>query len=71
MEQQLQVEQEGTDVETAEDALTRHIQIQDQLRKAPQNTVREGNELLLRLEQVSSFDGTSYHTVASTYNVYH
>lgn len=66
VEQQLQVEQGGTDVETAEDALTRHIQIQDQLRKAPQNTVREGNELLLRLEQVSSFAGTSYHSVAST-----
>ena len=54
MEQQLHGEQEeeGGDVETAEDALTRHIQIQDQLRKAPQSTVREGNELLRRLEQV-------------------
>ena len=52
VEQQLRVEQEGGDVETAEDALTRHLQIQDQLRKAPQNTVREGNELLRRLEQV-------------------
>ena len=55
VEQQLRVDQEGEeDVETAEDALTRHLQIQDQLRKAPQNTVREGNELLRRLEQVSS-----------------
>ena len=52
VEQQLNVEQEGGDVETAEDALTRHLQIHDQLRKAPQNTVREGNELLRRLEQV-------------------
>ena len=53
VEQQLHAEQKGEDVETAEDALTRHIQIQEQLRKAPQNTVREGNELLARLEQVS------------------
>ena len=45
-------EQEGKDVETAEDALTRHVQMHDQLRKAPQNTVREGNELLRTLEQV-------------------
>ena len=44
--------EEGRDVETAEDALTRHVQIQDQLRKAPQSTIREGNELLRRLEQV-------------------
>ena len=44
---------EGGDVETAEDTLTRHDQIHDQLRKAPQNTIREGNELLRRLEQVS------------------
>ena len=55
VEQQLHMqgaEGEGGDVETAEDALTRHIQIHDQLRKAPQSTIREGNELLRRLEQV-------------------
>ena len=58
VEQQLHIEQEGGgggDVETAEDALTRHIQIHDQLRKAPQSTIREGNELLRRLEQVITF----------------
>ena len=44
----------GGDMETAEDALTRHDQIHDQLRKAPQSTIREGNELLRRLEQVGT-----------------
>ncbi|CAI8027448.1 Kalirin, partial [Geodia barretti] len=65
VEQQLHMqgaEGEGGDVETAEDALTRHIQIHDQLRKAPQSTIREGNELLRRLEQGRDEGGTSAMT---------
>lgn len=53
VEQQLHLDQEAADVETAEEFLGRHMQIQDQLKKAPQNTIREGNELLRDLEQVS------------------
>ncbi len=52
VEQQLRVQHEPSDPETAEEVLTRHIQLQDQLKKAPQNTIREGNELLRSLEQV-------------------
>ena len=54
VEQQLHLDQEAADVETAEEFLGRHMQIQDQLKKAPQNTIREGNELLRALEQVGS-----------------
>ena len=53
VEQQLHLDQEAADVETAEEFLGRHMQIHDQLKKAPQNTIREGNELLRDLEQVS------------------
>ena len=52
VEQQLHLDQEAADVETAEEFLGRHMQIHDQLKKAPQNTIREGNELLRDLEQV-------------------
>lgn len=53
VEQQLRLQHEANDPETAEEVLTRHIQLHDQLKKAPQNTIREGNELLRSLEQVS------------------
>lgn len=39
-------------VAEVEEALARLVQMQEQLRKAPQNTIREGNELLRTLEQV-------------------
>ena len=52
VEQQLRLQYEPNDPESAEDVLARHIQLQDQLKKAPQNTIREGNELLRSLEQV-------------------
>lgn len=52
VEQQLRLQHEASDPETAEEVLSRHIQLQDQLKKAPQNTIREGNELLRSLEQV-------------------
>ena len=52
VEQQLRLQHESNDPETAEEVLTRHIQLQEQLKKAPQNTIREGNELLRSLEQV-------------------
>ena len=57
VEQQLRVEHEAGDVETAEDTLARHVQMQEQLRKAPQNTIREGNDLLRALEQVGEWGG--------------
>ena len=53
VEQQLRLHHETNDPETAEEVLSRHIQLQEQLKKAPQNTIREGNELLRSLEQVS------------------
>ena len=80
VEQQLRMQQEGEgggreggDVETAEDTLTRHDQIHDQLRKAPQNTIREGNELLRRLEQVSwtHATGSLNHNTSSYVYVHH
>ena len=52
VEQQLRLEHNTRDVETAEEALERHLPMQDQLKKAPLNTIREGNELLRALEQV-------------------
>ena len=52
VEQQLRLQHEASDPETAEEVLSRHVQLQDQLKKAPQNTIREGNELLRSLEQV-------------------
>lgn len=55
VEQQLHLDQDAADVETAEEFLARHMQIQDQLKKAPQNTIREGNELLRALEQVGYY----------------
>ena len=70
VEQQLHMqgeEGEGGDVETAEDALTRHVQIHDQLRKAPQTTIREGNELLRRLEQVGQL--TTYCILKSPLSI--
>ena len=57
VEQQLRVEHDAGDVETAEDTLARHVQMQEQLRKAPQNTIREGNDLLRALEQVKGGQG--------------
>ena len=52
VEQQLTADQEPSSVEIAEECLARLVQMQEQLRKAPQNTIREGNELLRALEQV-------------------
>lgn len=52
VEQQLMADQEPSSVEVAEECLARLVQMQEQLRKAPQNTIREGNELLRALEQV-------------------
>ena len=43
---------EPTSVEVVEECLRRLVQMQEQLRKAPQSTIREGNDLLRTLEQV-------------------
>ncbi len=55
VEQQLVVDDGGGGVAEVEEALTRVVQMQEQLRKAPQNTIREGNELLRTLEQVGVY----------------
>ena len=52
VEQQLRLDQEPENVESSEELLARHIQMQDQLWKAPQNTLREGGEFLRQIEQV-------------------
>lgn len=52
VEQQLVSDPDPGSVEGVEDCLARLAQMQEQLRKAPQNTIREGNELLRTLEQV-------------------
>ncbi len=52
VEQQLVADGDPSDVEVAQECLTRLMEMQEQLRKAPQNTIREGNDLLRALEQV-------------------
>lgn len=52
VEQQVVGDESEGGVAEVEEALVRLVQMQDQLRKAPQNTIREGNELLRTLEQV-------------------
>jgi len=52
LEHQIKMEQEGPDTESAEDQLKQHLPLQDMLRRAPQDALRKGSELLATLERV-------------------
>ena len=54
LELQLGLEHPAQDLESAEDVLSRHNMLQDQFKKAPQSAMREANDLLRSLEQVST-----------------
>lgn len=56
VEQQLMADEEPASVEAGEESVSRLVEMQDQLRKAPQSTVREGNDLLRALEQVKGLN---------------
>ena len=54
LEHQIRMEQDGgVEAESTEDQLKQHLPLQDMLRRAPQDALRKGSELLVNLERVS------------------
>ena len=51
IEQQIHME-ETSEAESLEEQLKHHLPLQDMVKRAPQDTVRKGNELLRTLERV-------------------
>ena len=52
IEQQIKMEQENSEADSIEDQLKHHLPLQDMMKRAPQDAIRKGNDLLRTLEQV-------------------
>ena len=53
IEQQIHMEQESSESDSLEEQLKHHLPLQDMVKRAPQDAIRKGNDLLRTLERVS------------------
>lgn len=53
IEQQIHMEHENAEADSYEEQLKRHLPLQDMVKRAPQDAIRKGNDLLRNLERVS------------------
>ena len=52
IQQQIHMEQENAEADSFEDQLKHHLPLQDMVKRAPQDAIRKGNDLLRTLERV-------------------
>ena len=60
IEQQIRMEQESSEADSVDEQLKHHLPLQDMVKRAPQDAIRKGNDLLRTLERVSGLEGDGY-----------
>jgi hypothetical protein len=57
IEQQIHMEQENAESDSFEEQLKHHLPLHDMVKRAPQDAIRKGNDLLRTLERVGVASG--------------